>query len=371
MPSETPPSLDTPETIAGLGRSAWPEVLRPVFCLRTLWLAVAALLGTGAAPADPAVIVSGNWIAGCDNTNICTAIAASPRAGRGDPVLLKIRHHPNQDAIPEITVIAPDGDAAFAELIFAATPERVYRALPDSAGAYRILSDDAWAVLIGLRSDRPLRIRIGAAPAIAIDTHLLDPALVQFDREQDLEGTPGALVTKPDGMILDYWHPRPPEAPAVKLRTAVSVDAPPRGTRWDLAEGPCARGVPGSSLTSEWWLDDRNILIQRNCPLANAPTQWFIERAGDPVPHPVDWPGEPRPSRGSKGVLYGAFFFASEGIFRATRHIGGRADCGITEAWAWEGEAFAMIDRREMPVCRGIPQKHWIVTYRADTISPD
>jgi hypothetical protein len=48
-------------------------------------------------------------------------------------------------------------------------------------------------------------------------------------------------------------------------------------------------------------------------------------------------------------------------------------DCGIFERWGHVGNGndFVRVERREMPVCNGIGEQHWIQTYRADTISPE
>lgn len=44
----------------------------------------------------------------------------------------------------------------------------------------------------------------------------------------------------------------------------------------------------------------------------------------------------------------------------------GIGDCGTAERFAWDGEMFRLIERREMNQCRGSP--HWITVWRANAV---
>ena len=295
-----------------------------------------ALFAASQLSAEPAVKLFGGWIAGCNNENICTAIRPVWDAIDGLPLndgmpFVQIRHHPQRGSAPEITLIdqsnpAPDAilkPPLAAIMIHYDVRDKNYncrgscvghislfQAHIDGKGGYRIKDEDARSVLYGLRQGIKVEVSLGDRPALPLDTAKLDEALAHFDREQELEDTPGALVLRPENVMYDYAHPVPPEAETVVL-TAFSV----------------------SQLNS-----------------------WRVE-------YPESMPGEtiysePDLSRGT--VL----------LVRARSPDG---DCGILEQWGHVGAGndFALFERREMPVCNGIAPQHWIQTYRANRISPE
>lgn len=283
--------------------------------------------------AQPAVKQYGGWIAGCDNENICTAILPVRNAIDGSPVddampFLQIRHHPQRDATPEIMVMdqsnpAPDAISkpplAGLSIYFKRDckckgdcPDTVqfYQSQNDGKGRYRFKDDDARSVLYGLRRGSKVEISLSHHAVYPLDTAELDEALAHFDRAQDVDGTPGGLVLRPTAVMFDYAHPIPPEAETVIL-TAFN----------------------DSQLNS-----------------------WRAEYPKRMPAEPTTW--ETDPERGT--IL----------LIRAQSPDG---DCGILESWGHVGAEndFALIERREMPVCNGIAPSHWIQTYRANTISPD
>ncbi len=76
---------------------------------------VVLLLATGCLMLAPAAVSAqtrqfSNWIVGCDNINVCTAIIfAEPSKRVAEPGIpfLQIRHHPHRDATPEIRLFDP------------------------------------------------------------------------------------------------------------------------------------------------------------------------------------------------------------------------------------------------------------------------
>lgn len=277
--------------------------------------------------ADSGVQQFGGWMAGCDNERVCTAIRPVWDAVDGLPAdpgtpFLQIRHHPHRDATPQITLIdqknpAPDAvlkpPLATMEILFGlahSLGERgLFAAHIDGNGGYRFKDEEARSILDGLRSGRPVRIAIGNAPEMPLDTVRLDEVLAYFDQQQELADTPGALVLRPGNVMYDYVHPRPPQAVTIHL-TAFK----PGQLRNLLAEYP--EKLPGETL---------------------------------------DVVTEPR-----------------RGLATLARYKSADRDCGVQERWGHTGTAneFRLVERREMPVCIGIGQQHWIRTYRADTISP-
>ena len=268
----------------------------------------------------------GGWIAGCNNENICTAIRM---VDAGDVVhldggipFLQFRHHPQRDAIPEIRLIDPENPSATAVLrpplvtmVFHFNDNPgvgnvlIYHASIDGEGGYRFDDEEARSIVYGLRRASRVIVSIADKRGLSLNTEQFEEALAYFDRQQGLDDTPGALVLRPDNVMYDYAHPVPPEADTVQLST-----------------------FDGEQLHN-WMVE-------------------YPERAPDEI---IDV--EPKPDRGLVNVI------------RAKSLAG---DCGVFERWGHVGTGndFVLVERREMPVCKGSGPAHWIQTYRADTLSP-
>lgn len=276
----------------------------------------------------------GGWIAGCDNEHVCTAVRtvdaidALPAVG-GIP-LLQIRHYPFRDATPEFRLFDPANpapDAVLRPSIASLTiryPEvngksavQTYYAMPDfdsatrfnQKGGYRFKDEDARSILYGLGVGSSVEISVGPK-RVPLGNAGFGEVLAHFDLEQELAETPGALVLRPNNIMYDYAHPVPPEADTFQL-TAFT------------------------DMQFDRWLD-----------------AYVKLHPGVKVKHAAE------PTRGLvTTVRYKSFDF----------------DCGEFERWGHVGgdEGFVLVERREMPVCTGIPEAHWVRTWRADTISPE
>jgi hypothetical protein len=297
-------------------------------------LLLLALIASVPPPEEINVRVYGGWITGCDNENICTTIhtvdAVDGLPADGGVPFLQIRHHPHRDAIPEIRVMDPANPApdavlrpavAFISMDFRARSKdgqlRVYYASPDFPdntpfnvpGSYRFNHEEVRTILYGLRVGVPVSIMIGPKRT-SLNSAKLDDALSHFDREQDLADTPGALVLRPKGVMHDYAHPWPPDAPTVEL-------------------------VGFTQEEFDAWLK-----------------LYLKQHPGQKVKHMVE---------------------PEHGLITAIRYRSFNFDCGVLERWGHQRSVrkFVLVERREMPVCVGINEAHWIRTYRADTISPE
>jgi hypothetical protein len=299
-------------------------------------LLLLALASATPLSAEPGVKMFGGWIAGCSNENICTAIRplwdaidALP-ANPGTP-FVQIRHHPHRDAAPEITLfdtrnLTPDAVLKTLSVIMVIEFEkdeanckcksdcprniRFYNAHAHGKGGYRFNDEDARSVLHGLRHGKEVLVTIGDKHGFPLNTAHLDEALALFDREQDLDNTPGALVLRPGNIMYDYAHPWPPDADTVKL-------------------------YPFTNTHFIGWLES-----------------YLKQHPGAKVKHRQE---------------------AGRGLITVVRYKSFEFDCGVFERWAYSGigHEFVLVERREMPVCSGVPEEHWINTYRADTISPE
>lgn len=298
------------------------------------WLFPIMLAAAHPGMTEPKVLIFGGWVAGCDNENICTALrtvdAVEGQIPDGGVPFLHIRHYPHRDAIPEIRIIdpadlAPDAvlrpSIAMISFDFRSRSKdgelRVYTAPADfsaktplnAPGSYRFSDEEVRTILYGLRVGGSALISIGPK-RILFNTAHLDDALAHFDRKQDLADTPGALVLRPGNVMYDYSHPRPPDAPTVELSSFTQEE-------FDL------------------WLKG-----------------YLKKRPGQKVKH------EAKPEGG---------------LITAVRYRSFEFDCGVFERWGYERSShrFVLVERREMPVCSGITEAHWIRSFRADTISPE
>ncbi len=67
---------------------------------------------------------------------------------------------------------------------------------------------------------------------------------------------------------------------------------------------------------------------------------------------------------GERGFEDSVFDF-DFGILRARSGPADREDCGVNRAWGWDGGAWFLLERRDMPACIGLPPSDWIRTYSA------
>jgi len=45
----------------------------------------------------------------------------------------------------------------------------------------------------------------------------------------------------------------------------------------------------------------------------------------------------------------------------------GRTDCGVFRVWGYTNQGWKLLERREMPLCKGLEPHEWVRTYFAPT----
>jgi Protein of unknown function (DUF1176) len=330
-----------------------------------------------------------NWVVGCDNAHVCTAIVfAEPSKAVAEPgiPLLQIRHHPQRDATPEIRIFDPapvaEGDRlvkSSARLIAkptgaeAAKGPVTHGADFEGNGGFRFRSNSAWSLLNSLRSRETITISIGEKRNLRVNTAGLEAALAYIDVHQELDDTPGALVKKPKGVLNDYLHPTPPDIDTVEGIAFGEASDGGIVPNTLPAASRCLPATPNGNIES-YPLRGSTILLRRECgvDVGNAMSAWYMlpGNNGRATLHP--WPVGDSGKRLDGALLANAEVLPNGGVIRATRYRAATKDCGTLERWAWTKEGkFALIERREMPLCRTAGPAHWIITYRANFISPD
>ncbi|MDP2800725.1 MAG: DUF1176 domain-containing protein [Phreatobacter sp.] len=350
-----------------------------------------ALFGIGFAlsitsPASAQTRQFRSWVAGCDNTRVCTAIAfAEPSKAVAQPGIpfVRIRHHPLRDATPEIWIVDPGPAAAGARAGVRARlvvqPERsevakgsdVLTAEIDGDSALRFRIKDARRALHALRSGAAITLDIGEKRNLRLVTQGLDAALRYFDDRQELSDTPGALVKKPDSVLADYWHPQPPDADAVEA-TAFGEPVHADFTQRSLPATPRCRLPQPEAPVQAFPLRGSAMLLRSPCVAdgVNEMSAWYLVPRTGARPSLHRWHNGGDDNRPDGAILLNAEALPNGGLIRAMRFLAATRDCGVSESWGWTREGkFALVERSEMPLCRTAGPAHWIVTYRADLIS--
>lgn len=331
-----------------------------------------------------------NWIVGCDNTHVCTAIAfAEPSTVAAEPGVpfLQIRHHPHRDATPVIRVFDPgpaaEGDRlskSSARLIVSPTGAEIakgsasYIADFEGNSGFRFRSARARTILHALRSSSErITISIGEKQNLRVNTVGLDEALAYMDVQQGLADTPGALVKKPDGDLTDYLHPAPPDIETVE--GAAFGEAFDSGIpRKIFPPVPGCKPVTMEGTAQGYPLRGSTILLRNECAdeAHNRLSAWYMLPGFNLRTVPYTFSTTMDGKRPDGALLANVEVLPNGGVIRAIRFRAPTQDCGFRERWGWsKGGAFELIERREMPLCRTAGPAHWIVTYRANFISPD
>lgn len=327
------------------------------------------------------------WVAGCDNTRVCTAIAFfEPSKAVAEPGIpfLQIRHHPFRDSAPEIRLFDPgltgeDGTVSKVGARLVATPTGAEIAkgpelyTPESQGrnGFRFKDGHAWSILHALRSGQAITITIGKKQNLRLVTRGLDAALAYFDDQQELADTPAALVRKPRGELLDYLHPQPPDLETIELAAFGEAEAR-NPLQYALSPTPRCKPQAPETGTLRYALPGGGSLWRRDCGLEgdNALSAWFIASRADAPATPMNWPSGDDGNRVQGNLLSNAEVFAHDGLIHSVRFHAPTRDCGISERWGLTRDGkFELAERREMPLCRTAGQRHWIVTYRANLVS--
>lgn len=102
------------------------------------------------------------------------------------------------------------------------------------------------------------------------------------------------------------------------------------------------------------------------CDEGGEPSISFWEMSTQP--EEKSWPlslPEPRDTAIQAGTLglMNAVFDWDFGILRSYQFVEGHTDCGTFRAWGFTQSGWQLIERREMPLCRGLEVNDWILTH--------
>lgn len=323
----------------------------------------------------------GDWLAGCDNNAECTMIGFPDNGLRREPdgavfdmaIQISLKGEPGTDPVVELVPVATVfGSKSAAEIagpfVFNIAYDVAAVSLPHGFSRQVLFPMEASAVIRHLSLGRRLHgtalssnmvvVRLPYAEFKRAFTALQNrhAQLMKEMADTAVEDLPGEL---PDGSNM----PIPGKLKRIGAReTMVSGFVP------ILAEGRCKNEF--MSNPRQYHFANGAVLWSFECTDARGSprTLWDMAPNANAIATPLDLP-EPRDRKVRAGVdgLEGVAFDWDFGIVRSYEFQNGREDCGTFRAWGYTTNGWHMIERREMPLCKGLTPDQWIRTHYTPT----
>lgn len=320
-----------------------------------------------------------DWVAGCDNLNLCVAMSLPGEAAPTQMAYLRLERKAGPNAAPKLVINLRD-DAKFerryaAELSLDGTPFPTAgrrfdgTSWGDETGEIELSSDDIAALIASARKAEKLELRfddkrftISLAGAVA--------ALLLIDERQGRLGTVDALIRKGGAPATSV--PPEPKKPVIGVRatdTLPKIDAKAAralttALRARVKAEPC--GDLESVNTNEdrvFPLDATHRLIALHCGLGayNSATGYWIAGGNSGAnARPASFPGR------KDNVLVNTDFDPRTTEISYYGKDRGVGDCGSAGGYAWTGSAFVVTRLSAMEVCRGLPPDEWTTLFRSE-----
>jgi len=330
-------------------------------------MSVLLLLAAAAVPHPSPLKVYKDWIVGCDNGLACHAVALMPENGEGATMAVKRGPEAGAPIMIDFTL-----DGAGAAGLAADGKKLPVRVLSSGDGA-AVAPGDVPAVIGALRSAHALTI-LDAKGASLGDVSLAgaSAALLYIDDRQGRAGTVTALARpgpKPASRIAP-----PPPIPVVRVATAGSGPAftltRARAVALRREQSCRIEEVGGPDEIEAYSLGGDRTLVLLSCGsgaynLIMVPL--IATRRGGQVeigPAPFDAP--PEQGEMGKPVVINPDWDPKTGLLSSLAKGRGIGDCGIHQAYAWDGARFRLVQQDEMSECRG--SVDYITTWRAKVV---
>ncbi|WP_448502173.1 DUF1176 domain-containing protein [Sphingomonas sp.] len=302
-----------------------------------------------------------DWTVGCDNVGGCKAVALAPEEAMDDwPAFLPaIERDPGR---PGLVRLSFTGQADATPPITLTLDGRQIARGGSTDGIFE--GSDARRIAEAMAQGQRLRIDSNGVTA-AISLSGLAAALRYLDDVQGRDGSPGALVEKGNGNDNSAAGPLPmiralsPSGDAAPLPSDL-VARLQRQAGCELYEGAPVLESSSHALGGGATL----ALIACGAGAYNIVTAPFVLTAGaDWRPAPIDAPsgfGED----GSSPMLVNADF--ADGVLTTYAKGRGLGDCGVTQAFVWDGTRLRLSEQTEMRECRG--NVDYITTWRTRVV---
>ena len=323
----------------------------------------------------------GDWLVGCDNNTECTMIGfPKPKIMRELDVTTKdmavqISLNGSEDAAPVVELVPFGVDIAGKATAYSSGPfvlnveyEVAAISIPHGFSRQTLSPMEAAAVVKHLRLDKRLEGKALSNNTIVVRfpeaefnraftaMHSRHAQLLKIRAERAIDDLPGEL---PDGSTMPV---------AGKLKRIAARETIVSGFVPILAEGRCKNDFMANPR--QFHFANGAILWSFECTNAAGLTRtlWDMAPSVFALSAPVDLP-EPRDGKVRAGIdgLDGVAFDWDFGILRSYQYRDGREDCGTFRAWGFTASGWQLLERREMPLCKGITPDQWIRTHYMST----
>ncbi|MCB1605693.1 MAG: DUF1176 domain-containing protein [Xanthomonadales bacterium] len=307
------------------------------------------------------------WIAGCDNRQICTAVTSMAAADESATLRLEFR----------------SGRSGTLRLRLPTAVE--------AAGTAKLQIDGRpWALAVCPCDELEGQCGLGhwqaQLPPLEQVTRLLErgqSVMVLIDGDQraqfSLLGASAILrlISRRQGDDQQGPSLSPPVAPS---RQAIVLDGRNRDlaiarARSALAEDACAMAAEtGPQADQAWAVAPKRILVKVGCWVAadrsDAATWYLLDSAGGVETLRFAVPDGEGGMRWDE-ELVNARFDPDSGWLEAFQWTRPQGDCGSFGRWRWDGGGFELDYFASMHNCRGIPLAYWPVLWRGGNSGVD
>jgi hypothetical protein len=316
------------------------------------------------AAAEPAPLKTfSDWAVGCDNGRLCQAVGLVPEDDVEAATMMVLRR-PEAGAEPRVAFSMAAETAPWVEV-----DGRRFKALD-------VASDDgdtavppqARAFLDALLAGKKAALIGPDGKSVgALSTAGASAALLYIDDKQGRVGTVTALARRGDKPAAAV--PPPPPLPMVQ--------APPASSKPGRMASAPAIAAARDDMTCETpaeeeaaqahRLDERHSLVLVPVKCGSGAYNFLS------VALVVDEAGKARPGEferekgGETNWLMNAEWVPEERRLSTYGKGRGIGDCGVSQAYAWDGARFRLVEQHQMDECRG--SLDWITTWRAEVRS--
>lgn len=335
----------------------------------TLLLSLLLALQPAPAPTEPRTF--GDWIVGCDNGRRCTAIGLHPEAAdyqRDRPANLIIEREAGPDGAVLLAMEGFEGTAPERlQLDGAAVDATIGSGEADSV----IVPRNGAAFLEALRNGQRLDGFAADGTLVAsFSLRGLSAAMLVMDEAQRRIGTTTALVRR--GSRPASAVPAAPALPVVRLAprtTEAPIAIPQARLRQLMREAQCDEADLERSEDRTSPLGGGATLLLLPCGSGAynfSSVPFVVRRQGSRLaiaPAQFDTALNQLEQEEGHRLLVNAGYDRANRMLEEFTKGRGLGDCGTRATYGWDGQRFRLLNRQEMPECRG--SINYVTTWRA------
>lgn len=341
--------------------------------------AAAVLLASPAIAQDAApgeLQIFADWAIGCDNVKDCEAQALAAE-GEEVPAFVTVSRRAGAGSQATIAIPFGGGRRPIALLVDGKRWPQPLRIEDDEVRFGAVATDILLPVL--LKADRIELIDVQGIVIGRASLAGITAALKQADEVQGRAGTPTAIVSKGNRPAIDVPARVMPAPIAIPVATRT---APPdrlsTGSIARLRETNDCDVGPGAAPAQEGWfrIDERHSLLLLSCGNGGnnrSALPFIVTNAGRKKGLAADYARFDRPTgyaaNHGQTLLLNPEWDKDAGTISSRVTDSASGDCGSSQRFAWDGQAFRLIEQRAMSACRG--SLSWIRLWTAPTAAPN